>query len=351
MAGAGGAMPHGLNRLARLLAEPDRYDFHAALRLLECAHPQLPRIGGSLRPQDDALRFGQSPSLAFEASMLGPYTPAREAGADPHRGPAPPRLEVRGFGLLGANGPLPLHLSEYVRDRLRNAADPTPARFLDLFQHRMVALFYRAWASGQPTVSLDRPEADRFSDYMAALIGLAGPGLRQRDAVPDVAKRHYAGQLAPQVRNADGLARLLADFFQMPVRIEEFVGHWMTLPADGVCRLRAAPGAAVLGMNTVLGTRVWNCQHKFRIVAGPLSLEQLRRLLPGGDSHRRLTDWVRLYAGLDLDWDVNLQLHKDAVPELRLGRRAALGWTSWLRSAPPPAHDRQLLLRAGARAA
>ena len=108
--------------------------------------------------------------------------------------------------LLGPHGPLPTHLTEYVRDRVRNANDPTFARFLDIFHHRMVTLFYRAWANAQPAVSLDRPGRDRFSFYVGSLFGLGEAMLRERDAVPDFAKLHFAGLLAGPTRPAAGLS-------------------------------------------------------------------------------------------------------------------------------------------------
>jgi type VI secretion system protein ImpH len=334
MAGTGGAMRDPVDVLRRLEAEPFSFDFFAALRQLECAYPDKPRIGQSQRPQDDAVRFGQHPSLAFEPSMIASFAPDKDGAA--------PRLEVNFFGLMGANGPLPVHLTEYVRDRVRNSNDPTLARFLDIFHHRLVSLFYRAWASAQPAVSLDRPDADRFSDYVGSVIGIGMDSLQKRDAAPDFAKLHYAGRLSAQTRNAEGLAAILSDFFQLPVTVQEFVGHWMQLPEDGVCRLRSGPDAEVLGMTTVLGKKVWNCQHKFRIVIGPVGFSQFEHMLPGGDSVDRLIAWVRNYAGLAFNWDVNLILKKDEVPSLKLGRQSKLGWTTWLSSRPPKHDDNQL---------
>lgn len=321
---------------AALLADASRFDFFAALRLLECAHPQQPRIGASLKPQDDALRFGQSPSLAFAPGVVDRLEPGHEG--------RPMRLLLNSFGLLGPNGPLPTHISEYVRDRLRNSADPTLARFLDLFHHRLISLFYRAWASAQPTVSMDRPEADRFADYLASLIGMGMPALRNRDTVADVSRLHYAGQLAGHNRNAAGLASVLASYMQMPVSVEQFVGHWMALPDDGKLYLRGHFGGQALGQGTVLGRQIWNRQHKFRLRIGPLDFAQFQRLLPGGDSLQRLTDLVRHYVGDALAWDINIVLQKDQVPPLRLGKRARLGRTTWLGKKPRQRDADQLFL-------
>jgi type VI secretion system protein ImpH len=322
--------------LQRLEQRPAAFDFYAALRQIECAHVDKPRIGQAARPADEAIRFGQQASLAFEPAML--------ASLNSGDAPRAPLLLLNFFGLLGANGPLPIHLTEYIRDRQRNMNDPTLARFCDVFHHRIISLFYRAWASAQPAVSLDRPQADRFSVYIASLIGLGMPSLQQRDAAPDIAKQHYAGRLAPHTRNAEGLAAMLSDFFQAPVKVQEFVGHWMSLPADGVSRLRSGPDAERLGVSTVLGKKVWNAQHKFRLLIGPLDMDQVQRLLPGQDSMQRLTAWVRQYAGLALDWDVNLIVKKEHLPGTRLGHDTKLGWSSWLSSKTPTRDDRQLVI-------
>lgn len=323
--------------LGRLEDAPASFDFHAALRLVECAHPDLPRIGTARRPRQEALRFGQAPSLSFEGASLARL----ERGGDGAPDEDAPLLLVNLFGLLGANGPMPVHVTEYVRDRLRNGGDPTLARFLDVFHHRMISLFYRAWASAQPAVDHDRPGADRFSTYVGALFGIGMPSLRERDAVPDAAKLHYAGRLAPHTASADGLAAILSDDLGVPVRVQQFVGHWMRLPQDGVWRLgEGAMGQ--LGQSTVLGRQVWNAQHKFRLLVGPVDAARLPDLLPDGAGTRRLAAWVAQYAGLALDWDVNLIVRKDARPSLTLGGGGRLGWTSWIGARAPAQDDRQL---------
>src|SRR3954469_22817422 len=147
---------------------------------------------------------------------------------------AAPRLGVHFFGLLGPNGPMPLHFSDFVRERQREH-DATLARFLDLFNHRMTAFFYRAWACNQQTVSFDRPDQDRFGVYVASLIGMGMPSFRNRDAVPDIAKLHYAGPLVNQTRHADGLAAIIEDYLNIKTDIQQCVGQWLQLPPESAC--------------------------------------------------------------------------------------------------------------------
>ncbi|MGH9371361.1 MAG: type VI secretion system baseplate subunit TssG [Vicinamibacterales bacterium] len=305
---------------AELAEAPYRFDFYQTLRRLECLYSDKPRWGQALRPVDERVRLGQDPDLSFAPAPLASFDPGR----DGH----PPRLQVRLFGLLGPNGPLPLHITEYARERLRNAGDPTFSRFLDLFHHRFLALFYRAWAQAQPHVNRDRPEADRFGAYIGSFIGVAPAAFRHRDALPDVAKFFHVGALVRQVRNGEGLASILEHFFRVPVQIEDFVGHWLPL-GEGERTYLGREGAT-LGSGAVVGKRVWDRQHKFRVRLGPLTLREYESMLPGGTPMKKLVDWVRLYCCLELDWDVRLLLDKTEVPPLKLGIVGRLGWTTWL---------------------
>jgi type VI secretion system protein ImpH len=302
------------------LAEaPYRFDFYQTMRRLECLHDHLPRWGRALRPVDEPVRLGQDPDLSFAIAPLASFDAQRSRT---------PRLQITLFGLFGPNGPLPIHLTEYARERLRHADDPTLCRFLDIIHHRLIALFYRAWAQAQPAVNHDRPKDDRFMIYIGAFVGMSPAALRNRDTVPDFAKLFHVGALIRHVRNVEGLTHILRHFFRVPVRIEEFVGHWMSLSTRE--RTYLSTENAILGAGAVLGRRVWDRQHKFRIHLGPLTLDQFESFLPGTPALRKLVDWVRQYLCFELDWDVRLMLAPGAVPPLSLGGRQRLGWTAWL---------------------
>lgn len=308
--------------LFQALAEnPHGFDFYRALREIECAYPDKPRIGEARRPQDEPVRFGQDPSLAFAPATLAAFVREQDG--------RPPRLIQSFFGLLGPNGALPLHLTEFARDRQRNSGDSTLVRFLDVFHHRLIAIFYRAWARAQPTVSLDRSERDRFALYVGAFVGLAGSRMRGRDAVHDAAKLSFAGLLGRGVRNADGLVSILREYLSVPVAIQQWVAHWMALP-QALCTRLGDEEVCRLGVTAVAGARVWDLQSRFRVVVGPLSYADYERFLPSGESYRKLTDWVRNYVGFELKWDSRLVLKADQVPPLLLGYNGRLGWTSWL---------------------
>lgn len=309
---------------------PREFDFFVAMRMLERAYSDRPRWGEARRPADEPVRLGQDVSLAFAPTALASYA-SDDAGG-------PPRLAVSFFGAFGPNGGLPLHLTEHTRHRLHHHGDTTFARFVDLFHHRLLSLFYRAWASSRPTVQHDRPETDRFQVYLGALSGRGLGTMRERDVLPDRAKLYYTGLLSAPTRNAAGLSAMVSDFFGVQARVEQFVGEWIELPPGSAWSLggaprRSAPRMGLLGRSALLGSRVFSIQHKFRLTLGPLTRPMFRRLAPGGRSLPRLVAMVRNYIGDELAWDVRLMPQGEAVQPLQLGT-SQLAWNTWLVSDP-----------------
>lgn len=339
MAAATRTTAHAVERLRALEEEPHRFGFFAALRRLECLYADLPRIGEAARPNDEALRLGQVPSLAFAPSTLAEF----EQG-----GPGEPvRLAQYFFGLFGPNGPLPLHLSEHAHGRELNYGDPSFRRFADIFHHRLISLFYRAWADAQPAPSLDRPGPRRFDVYVGSLIGIAPPEFRRRDSAPDEARLAFAGRFALATRPAEGLAGLLEQFFGLRFCVRQFMGEWLRLARGDRLELGGGGEAASLGRGAVLGRAVFSRRHAFQLVCGPLRFEELAGLLPGEPRLARLRDLVRGYVGDELAWSLRLVLRREEVPDCRLGvagrlgAEARLGWTTWLgrRTAASDADD------------
>lgn len=311
-----------LNRLEPLVQTPQAYHIFQALRLIEAAHPQSPRLGQSRHPSEDPVRLTQGAELAFPPATITRFTPQ-----DDER---PGQLSQQMFGLFGPSGPLPLHLTEYARDRQRNHNDPTFVAFVDMFHHRMMSLLYRAWASGQPAASFDRPGDDGFGEMISAFAGFAGEAFEDRDAMPDVAKRHYAGLLAAAPRSEAGLCAILSGMIGAEVKIDSFVGSWLHLePHD-----RGQLGTASLGDNANLGERVWSRSAKFRVRIGPMSLAEYENLLPGTQGYKRLAAIIRNFAGDTLEWEANLILLSSDVPVTVLGQTAALGRTAWIGERP-----------------
>ncbi|MGH8169869.1 MAG: type VI secretion system baseplate subunit TssG [Steroidobacteraceae bacterium] len=316
------AEPGPVPALEQLRAQPHRFTLFAALRLLEQSFPTSPRLGESRKAADDPVRIGQTPSLSF--------APSDVSGFEQSPGAEPARLEQYSFGIFGPNGSLPLHLTEYAYERGRQREDATLTDFVNLFQHRLTSLFYRAWADAEPTASCDRPESDRFQLYVGTLLGLGTASALPRDAAPDRAKLSRVAHFAPQPRSADGLESILTDYFGLTVEVRQFVGEWMDVPRELCCRVGRDPASASLGLSAALGAMSWQCQHKFEIVIGPLALGSFADFLPGSRGLAELAALVRLYTNDEWSWQLRLLLRDVEVPGVRLGSSGKLGWTTWL---------------------
>lgn len=287
------------------------FDFHAAMRGLEAWFRDRPRAGEALRPSDEPVRLGQDPSLAFAPAAVTSFRPNEDG--------RPARLTVAFFGLFGPNGPLPLHVTEYARERLRHMGDRTLSAFADIFNHRMLLLFHRAWTQVEPTARQDRPESNRFGVYVGSLVGTGMATLRGRGELPDTAELQYAGWLSNPVRSADGLKAILQDYFEIPVSIDEFLGEWLEVPEESRLQLGGPAEVSALGRTALLGRRAFSAQHRFCVRLGPLTREQFRRFLPGSAGLARLEAWVRRYVGDELAWEVRLRLREDASNQVVLG--------------------------------
>ncbi len=320
MAGADRNADHRLSFFGDIARRPWAFDFYLAMRRIEGLHPDLPRLGEARRPADEPIRLGQDPELTF--------APANVSRVD-SRG-AKPRISVRFLGLWGPQGALPLHLTEFARERMRSHNDPTFARFADLFHHRLLLSFYRSWRMAQPTASRDRQLRDRFRTYVGALVGLGSPAMQDRNSVPDDSKRFFSGPLSRGARNADGLADLLGAYLRLPVRVETFSPRWMPLPPEQRSALARGRDGARLGVGAVLGRRVYDAQHHFTIRIGPAPLADYEQLLPGAPWNPRVRDWVLQYVGEEYGVRATVSVHANEVPRIRLGKAGRLGWTTWL---------------------
>lgn len=321
-----GASGRPLPRLGDLLGgSPLQLTFFAAMRKLECLFRSAPRFGEAADPALEPVRLAQDPSLAFRGSALTEVIEGDEA--------APARVEVSYFGAFGPHGPFPTHLTQYIDDQRRQRGDRTWIGFLDIFHHRMISLFYRAWANAQPTVYRDRPETDRFAHYVGALIGQSTtrsprPATRL-DELALCAATHFVGP----TRHAEGLRKTLQLCFGVPVAIDEFVAQWLEIPPEycwvippSLPDVESAIGR--LGSSTRVGTQIYDRQSKFRVVLGPLALEEYRRFLPGGDLLAVLIELVHRYAGGELRWDARLILREPDRRATILGSVGLLGQTA-----------------------
>ena len=191
---------------------------------------------------------------------------------------------------------------------------------------------------------------DRFSQYLFDVIGLGTNGLRGRQEIPDTSLLYYAGLLAQQPRSATALEQMLADYFGVDVRVEQFLGAWYRLSGNAQCQLDDTElESQQVGFGAVVGDEVWDPQARVRLILGPLTLRQYLDFLPSGTAFGTLRTMVRLFAGDELDFEMQLVLRREDVPACELGTKGEaspqLGWLSWSKTKPADRNPSETVLQ------
>jgi type VI secretion system protein ImpH len=312
--------------IARMLdAEPYRFEFFQAVRLLSRMYPGRDIAGRFNNPSEEVVRFGAHSDPSFPASEIQALD----------RSQVPARMRVNFMGLTGPLGMLPLPYTSLVRERLREK-DSSMLDFFDIFNHRIISLFCLAFEKYRFAIPYERGERDRFSHHVLALIGLGTPGLQDRQDVPDDTLLFYSGLLSLHTRSAVALRQLLMDYYNVPVEIEQFVGVWRPVETNSQCSFSEENDYSErLGFGAIVGDEIWDQQSRVRIRLGPLTMRQYVDFLPGGEAHRRIRALTAFYAGGEYDMELQLVLKRDEVPpcELNAAEGPRLGWTSWVKSA------------------
>ncbi len=324
-----------------LFDEPYRFDFFQAVRLLERIYPDRKPLGGDALPNQEIIRIRSRMALDFPASQIHEITETIDELTEETR----QEMFVNFMGLTGPSGVLPIRYTELLVDRARYR-DTAMWSFLDIYTHRAVSLFYRAWEKYRFPVQYERGN-DNFTEYLFAFVGLGTNGLRNRQAVEDETLLPYAGLIAQKPHSSAALERMIADYFEIDVKVGSFFGQWIELDDESITRIGAANNK--LGYTAIAGTRVWDQQSKFRLRLGALSFQKFQAFLPNGTAHEPLKSIVKMMSGQELDFDVQLVLEARQVPSCilttRAVRRPMLGWSSWLKTSAFTADDEQVVLQ------
>ena len=388
MAGAGGRSTPDL--IEELFQHPEQFDFFQAVRLIEQAVAEQDRaqkagrVGGDDGPQAEPIRFRALPSLTFPAGDISSLQSASDVARttrNPRESESPgdrPRssdlilpasqdqpdsaakltwpveMTVPFMGLTGPNGVLPQHYTSLVIERSHlRLKDHTLREFFDLFNHRAISLFYRAWEKYRFPYAFERVlrddlhEDDLFTSCLFSLVGQGQRSLRERFHFDDHAILFYGGLFAARTRNACCLEQCLGDYFGFSSQVIQFCGQWLYLPEESQTsmpssRIRAGLNCC-LGENTVAGSQVWDVQSRIRVAVGPLNWREFEQLLPGQDRLSAVAELIRLYIGMELEFDIQLILRREDVPLCQLadghGYQPMLGWNTWIGGAADSVSD------------
>jgi type VI secretion system protein ImpH len=333
----------------RMEAEGPAFEFFQAIRLLERLAPDRAPVGQYAPPKSEVARFKANQQLGFPASEIQQIEFKENGQAE---------VTVNFMGLTGPQGVLPLYYTEFIRERFRQR-DTSTAGFFDVFNHRMISLFFQAWEKYRFPIAYERGDRDRFSHILLDLVGMGTPGLQRRMPIPDDSLIFYSGLLSSRHRPAVSLANLISDYFAIPCDIQQFIGAWYPLNDDSLCVFESADDLSEqLGVGAIVGDEVYDQQSAVRLILGPLTLKQYRDFLPDGSAHQPLREMARLYAGPAMDFEIQLILAMEEVPPCHAGLGEApypapgpyldevqLGWTTWVKTKPRTAHAYEAVLR------
>ena len=331
MAAASGPEDFDVERwqIAKMLdAEPYRFEFFQAVRLLARMYPGRDIAGRFNNPSEEVVRFGSHPDPSFPASEIQALD----------RTQVPAQMRVNFMGLTGPSGALPYTYSELILERIR-AKDHGLAAFFDIFNHRAISLFYRAWQRSRFPVTYSAGPRDLFTRYLLDLIGLGTDGLRDRQEIEDEALLHYASLVAMQARSATALEQIIADYFEVPVEIQQFTGAWYGLDNATQCAMTDMDTPSCqIGGGAVVGDAVWDRQARVRIRLGPLTMERYCDFLPEASGYTALRSLTKFFSNQSLEFELQLVLDRTQAPGTELDFEATnavrLGWVSWLKTAP-----------------
>lgn len=310
-----------------LLAEPYRYQFAQAVRILLC---WLRRQNVShAQAFGQVLRFKNSLSLSFPASEIEQLTLDDNEQLS---------LTPTFMRFLGVGGTLPLHHSERIAAYRLSSKDAGVSAFLDIFSHRMISLHYQAWEKYRIESALETRAQDEQLPLLMALAGVrrtALPSRGEADTVTQDVAAWYAGLLRCRPVSAQAIGPVLAEYCGVPISLQQFVGGWDYLEKNR----RSLLGSAnfTLARGATIGLRLWRQDMRVCLHIGPLDPVGLQRFLPRSTGAAALAKMLALFGVPDLQYEVRLILSPPCITPLLLSskpsERRRLGWTTFLRTA------------------
>lgn len=296
-------------------------EFFQAVHLLQNWHADGVRIGELGPPSKERLRLCPDDTLRFSPADIRRIEP-------PEADSKTARMVVNFMGLYGVSAPTPVYLTELIAFAGDDAAPLVD--FLDIFNHRLLSLYYRAWLKYRFPYRYEAGAKDAFSSYVFSFVGLGDPLTHPLTELPVPRLLKYVGLGAPQTRPPISLQRLLVDYFDgLPVTIREFVHRWVTIPLDQLNRIGRANSS--LGVDLSVGSRVPDRDGKIRIEVGPVGFKDYLELLPGTKKFHDMCALVRFWSFERYDFDIQIEVKREEVPPSQLTAESPpqLGRTSW----------------------
>jgi len=312
---------------------PERFEFFQLVRLYEIV---FARQGGDA--VSERIRFRNSLRLGFAPSQVDAMQSHERLDEDGNATGELEQVEITPsfMGMLGVNGTLPVHYTEQVIDHERFKRDTSGRAFLDLFTNRAVGHFYRAWKKYRLPIQYETNRRNRFLPLILALGGVGFDALRDRlndapGAIEDESIAYFTTLLRQRPVSGEAMARVLAAYFRTPVRVEQFVGRWYVVPRAQWTTLGGQNCA--LGVDSLVGERVWQRNLRIRLHIGPMAHEQYMGFMPRGELAHALEKLLELATGGQFEYEIRPILRAPDVRPVSLNG-GRLGYDSFLISRP-----------------
>lgn len=340
--------------LDRLKTSPRAFGFFQAIMLLSRS------TKGTMEPGEGNDQRAESVFIQSWPSMVRSATDIRSlVSTDDDELKPPHEMQVSFMGLYGLSAPTPAYFWDYVQSH----PDSALRDFLDIFNSRAIGLFFQAWKRYRWPLLYKGGMADPMTRRTMSLLGLGTekephsgdleddsfdtdrPILAEHQALNIFPIRHrllsYAGFLSQHTRPPCNLESVLISYFSdnlgenAPIEVEENVFQWAYLSPVDLNSLGKANSRTGVAQAFIAGSRVPDRMGAYRIHLGPLSIERFLSLLPDQQAFGMLNELARLASPFGMEFDVDLKLRAEEVPDWRLGSAGGpgrLGWTTWAQS-------------------
>ncbi|GAB1261898.1 type VI secretion system baseplate subunit TssG [Aurantivibrio plasticivorans] len=280
-------------------------------------------LGDDGLPTDEVVRFKSNLNMAFSA---GAYEQLRtsQSGVDGDKH----EILVNFMGLLGTSGVLPQHYTRLAQVRNKQK-DYALSGFLDLFNHRLVSLYYRSWVkyrvAAQYEIFRSKNKVDPFSQLVKGLSG-------NTDRTISETQQFYSGYFSRKVRSGTNLQMMLKHFTNTDVDIKYFQGRWLEIAKEDRSRLSSVntSRSLTLGQGLPLGKRCWDMQSAIKLILGPISHELYQRIGPGSKKYQQMTALIKAYVPINMQVKLEYLVESDGRFNCRLDGQFKLGRNAWL---------------------
>ncbi len=282
-------------------------------------------LGEDGPPKYEAIKFKGVNNFAFPGVPANQPILKKNSTND---GSVASTLAVSFMGISGVSGILPQHYTRLIMSRSKQH-DTTLADFLDLFNHRLVSLYYRSWLKYrfplQYENSIQSGNVDPVSKVIKSISG-------KYDKLSGDLPIYYAGHFSRMTRSTTSLEHILRDFLKVPVVVKSFTGQWIDVQKKD----RAVIGTKVHGRNNQLGhgvlfgKRYWDVQSKISIDIGAVDEKTNMNLMAGKQKYNILKRLILNYVPSHISIDLNISVLRTSGSTASFGKGMRLSEIGWL---------------------